>query len=49
MPETSHEDMRWVDEGPRGLIPWLARQLKRYNVEFWTHHALKDMPREEIH
>jgi len=44
----SHEDSRWVQEGPFSLVPWLARNLKRDDVEFWYDPALKELPGEEF-
>ena len=43
----SHQDDTWVKEGPYGLIPWLAQQLKRNGVEIWYDHALKQLPGAE--
>ena len=43
----SHRDDTWVKEGTHGLIPWLAQQLKRNNVEIWYDHALKHLPGAE--
>ena len=43
----SHRDDTWVKEGPHGLIPWLAQQLKRNEVEIWYDHALKQLPGAE--
>ncbi len=43
----SHRDDAWVKEGPYGLIPWLAQQLKRSGVEIWYDHALKQLPGAE--
>ena len=44
----SHEDNRWIQEGPFGLVPWLARNLKRDGVEFWYDPALNELPGEEF-
>jgi predicted ATPase len=36
----SREDGRWLDPGsPHGLIPWLARSLRRDHVETWYDRA----------
>ena len=43
----SHRDDTWVKEGPHGLIPWLAQQLKKNEVEIWYDHALKQLPGAE--
>jgi formylglycine-generating enzyme required for sulfatase activity len=43
----SHRDDTWVKEGPYGLIPWLAQQLKKNDVEIWYDHALKQLPGAE--
>ncbi len=43
----SHEDREWVQDGPHGLIPWLAHQLRREDVKIWHDHALRQMPGEE--
>ena len=43
----SHRDDTWVKEGPYGLIPWLAQQLKKNEVEIWYDHALKHLPGAE--
>lgn len=44
----SHEDHRWVKPGPSALIPWLARALRRDNVEFWYDPALRKLPGEDF-
>lgn len=31
----SHEDSFWVQKGEFGIVPWLAKSLKRKNIEFW--------------
>lgn len=36
----SHEDAIWVHDESRGLIPWLARGLRKYGVEFWVDSEL---------
>ena len=43
----SHRDDTWVKEGTYGLIPWLAQQLKKNDVEIWYDHALKHLPGAE--
>ena len=43
----SHRDDTWVKEGTHGLIPWLAQQLKKNEVEIWYDHALKHLPGAE--
>ena len=43
----SHRDDTWVKEGTYGLIPWLAQQLKKNEVEIWYDHALKHLPGAE--
>ena len=44
----SHQNSDWVDaNGKYELIPWLKKQLKRENVEFWTDHALRNHIGEE--
>ncbi len=44
----SHEDRRWVEPGPWGLIPWLAQALKRDGVEFWYDPELRTLPGEDF-
>ena len=43
----SHRDESWVQEGTFGLIPWLAQQVKKNEVEIWQDHALKQLPGTE--
>lgn len=44
----SHEDHSWVAPGPSGLIPWLAKALRRENAEFWYDPALQKLPGEDF-
>jgi len=43
----SHKDKRWVQEGPFGIVPWLATQLRRDHAEFWIDHNLQELPGED--
>ncbi len=40
----SREDSLWIQEGSHGLIPWLARALKRDGVEVWCDPELRNDP-----
>jgi hypothetical protein len=40
----SRADESWVQEGPYGLVPWLARALRRHEVTFWADPALRELP-----
>jgi hypothetical protein len=46
----SHRDIRWVEEGEFGLIPFLKESLSREGVEIWCDPALEvgDQWRNEI-
>jgi len=37
----SRADERWVQAGPRGLVPWLAESLRREDVVFWVDPELR--------
>ena len=43
----SHKDCMWVQEGPFGLIPWLADSLRREKAKFWYDPELKKLPGEK--
>ncbi|MEI7832641.1 MAG: SUMF1/EgtB/PvdO family nonheme iron enzyme [bacterium] len=43
----SHDDDRWVKKDTYGIIPWLAKQLKRQDISFWYDHELHQMPGED--
>ncbi len=43
----SHRDEQWVQDGPFGLIPWLAQQLRRHQVAFWFDPKLQHLPGED--
>jgi len=40
----SRADSMWVQDGPTGLIPWLAQSLERDRVQFWFDPELKNLP-----
>ncbi len=43
----SHRDESWVQEGTFGLIPWLAQQVKKNEIEIWQDRVLRQLPGAE--